>query len=108
MKSRDSIVLQIAYVVYAIVVIWFMIDWPFAHSSANDRVNGRFFGDLVLIVWSLYMFVSGLIDLVKDMRSKEQPNRVVHRSAAIRIALSVLFVLSAQWFFVQALLDYLN
>ena len=108
MKFRDSIVLQTAYVVYAIVAIWFMIDWPFAHSSANDRINGRFFGDLVLIGWSLYMFVTGFIDLVSDMRSKERPNRAVHRSAAIRIALSVLFVLSAQWFFVQAVLDYLN
>lgn len=108
MKSRDSIVLQVAYVVYAIIAIWFMIDWPFSSSSANDRFNGRLLSDLVLTVWSLYMFGSGFVDLAKDLRSREKPSSSAHRSAAIRMVLAILFGLTAQWFFAQAMLDYLN
>jgi len=107
-KLEKAFRIQIAYVVYAVVTIWILIDWPFAHSSANDRVHGRLLSDFILIIWSLYMFGTGIVDLVREMRSKKIPDTRIHRVAAIRMILAVLFGVSAQWFLVQAVMEYLN
>lgn len=71
-------------------------------------MHGRLLSDFVLIIWSLYMFGTGIVDLVREMRSKKAPDMRIHRAAAIRMILAVLFGVSAQLFLVQAVMEYLN
>ncbi len=106
MKYHDSLALQIAYVIYALAAIGSMIDSPF--YSAHDRANGYIFGNLVLIIWSLYMFGTGFVRLANDVNSKKEFDHRIYRSAAIRMILAAIFGIGAQWFFVQVMMDYLN
>ena len=107
MKNRfDSILLQIIYVVFCGFAIWSMIDSSWKYS-ARAEMNSAFFLDVGVILFSLLMFGSGFVMLANEVNQKIA-NKAVHRVAAIRMVLAILFGLVTQWFFVQVAIEYLN
>lgn len=106
MKKIDGVTLLVVYVLFGLFVIWSMIDSPWKWS-ASAEMNAAAILDLCLIVFSLYMFGSGFVMLATDMNRKAA-DRGIHRAAAIRMILAILFGVAAQWFIYKLALVYLN
>lgn len=103
-----SIIIQIVYVFFGCAALWSMIDSPF--YSTENQATGYIMVDAVIIVWSLYMFISGFIALAKNVYNQSTSDHNIHLRMfmIMRLALAVLFGIGTQWFFVQAMLEYMN
>ncbi len=105
-KLEKSAVMQAAYVFYSCVAIGTMIDSPF--YSADARVLGSLLFNLLLIVWSFYMFITGFIVIANDANNKSGSQPRERMRGALRMIIAMFFGIIAQWFFIQAFFEGMN
>lgn len=98
--------MQAAYIFYSCIAISAMIDSPF--NSADERIMGSLFSNLILVVWSFYMFIAGFVVIANDANNKNGSQPRERMRGALRMIFAMIFGVVAQWFFIQAFLEGMN
>jgi len=107
MKTLEKfVVMQVAYIFYSCIAISVMINSPF--YSADARLLGSLLFNFVLVVWSCYMFITGIVLIANNAKSKQGSRSRDRMRGVLRITTVILFAVIAQWVFARAFLVGMN